>query len=336
MRSLIHVLALLPVLFGSVPAFVCAGELLPTWSWRLAEEELYVYRFDMDGLNWRQIRQEREQRRTVQEKPKHLELVRGLLSDPFAAVDPGAVPPLPAGMAVIRDPDGARKTIPVTPGMREIVLPEDLGLNGRYLVGGHFQLDGHGNQRVHLYPKLMVGHFKGNGRPGSTPAFFFDDPAIALEIGSARSPAMFRMGGGLQRPHESAEMEVRFQGHPLARATVEAIAEGSGWRRSYRTDASGRFTVIPFDDRSGQRHYEKLLYVVRVEDPNQHALHIATLPMIIFRNQPEWTSHVAGYMIWAGLGLGGTLLLAGGAMLRNQRQQRLSLVRFSQCRIKED
>ncbi len=306
--------------------------------WQLQQEGLHVYRFDMDdGLNWRQIREEREQRQIVQEEPKHLELVRGVLADPFIALGQGTDALLPAGTVVICDPDGIRKATPVSPDMREIVLPEDLSLNGRYLVGGHFQLDGDGGrQQLHLYPKLMVGHYKHDGRPGSAPAFFFDDPAIALEIGSARSPAMYRMGGGFQRPHEEYAMEVRYQGRPLAGAMVEAIAEGSGWRRSYRTDASGRFTVIPFDDRSKQLHYDKLLYVVRVEDPEHQALHVATLPMIIFRNRPEWTSHVAGYMVWAGLGLGGTLLLVGGAMLRKRRQQRLGLVRFAQCRVKEE
>lgn len=304
--------------------------------WQLQREGLYVYRFEMDGLNWRQIREEREQRQTVQENPKHLELLRGVLDDPFIVLESGADAMLPAGTVVICDPDGVRKATPVSPDMRELVLPEDLSLNGRYLVGGHFQLDGDGNRLIHLYPKLMVGHYKNDGRPGSAPAFFFDDPAIALEIGSARSPAMYRMGGGFQRPHEEYAMEVRYRGRPLAGATVEAIAEGSGWRRSYHTDTSGRFTVIPFDDRSKQLHYDKLLYVVSVEEPENHALHIATLPMIIFRNRPEWTSHVAGYMVWAGLGLGGTLLLVGGAMLRKRRQQQLNLVRFDQCRVKEE
>lgn len=309
--------------------------------WQLQQEGLHVYRFDMDeGLNWRQIREERELRRSVQEQAKHLVLLRGLLNDPFGAEGSGDDVAFPPGTVVVRDPDGVGTTTATTSAMQEIVLPDDLGLNGRYLVGGHFVLDSGkeegGKQSIHLYPKLMVGHYKGDGRPGSTPAFFVDDPAIALEIGSARSPAMYRMGGGFQRPHEQSDMEVRYLGRPLAGATVEAIAEGSGWRRSYCTDGSGRFTVTPFDDRSGHRHYEKLLYVVRFEDPQTHALHVATLPMIIFRNRPEWTSHVAGYALWGGLGIGGTMLLVGGAMLRKRRQQRLNLVRFDQCRVKEE
>lgn len=339
LRRLTRFLGLLPLLLILAPVTGRGAEPLPAWSWRLVEEGLYVYRFDLDSLNWREIRQEREQRRTVQEKPKHLELLQGWLPEPFAFQAPGSIA-LPAGTLLVRNPDGGMHQAPIKEDTREIVIPEDLGLNGRYLVGGHFVLtarrEDSGKQSIHLYPKVMVGHYKHDGRPGSTPAFFFDDPAIALEIGSARSPAMYRMGGGFQRPHESYDMEVRYQGRPLVEATVEAIAEGSGWRRSYRTDASGRFSVTPFDDRSHDRHYEKLLYVVRVEDPENHAIHVASLPMIIFRNRPEWTSHVAGYGVWAGLGIGGTLLLVGGTMLRNRRQQRLGLIRFDKCRVKED
>lgn len=336
--QLVCLLILVQLAINAVPGSVNAGESSPVWSWRLIEEGLHVYRFDMDGLDWRQIRRERDQRRTVQETPKRIELLRGLLDDPFAAMGDRVESPIPAGKMIVRDPDGVRKTAPVGPDTRDITLPEDIGLNGRYLVGGHFVLaDGDGrDRRLHLYPKMIVGHYKNDGRPGSHPAFFIDDPDIALEIGSARSPAQYRMGGGFQRPHERSEMEVRYQGRPLAGATVEVIAEGSAWRRSYRTDGSGRFTVTPFDDRSGPRHYEKLLYVVRVEDPQNHALHVATLPMIVFRNRPEWTSHVAGYGLWAGLSIGGTMLLVGGAMLRKRRQQRLNLVRFDQCRIKEE
>ncbi|MGE4560668.1 MAG: hypothetical protein AB7E77_10725 [Desulfobulbus sp.] len=311
--------------------------------WQLQQEALYVYRFDMDGLNWRQIRQERQERNTIQEEPKHIDLRRGLLDDPFAADDAAwreGDAAFPQGTIYILDPDGACKQTPVTAGMREIVLPENMDLNGRYLIGGHFLLGRCEVQgalvQMHLYPKAMVGHYKSGGRPGSFPAFFFNQPDIALEIGSALSPAQYRMGGGFQRPHESSEMEVRYRGRPLAGAVVEVFAEGSGWRRQYRTDASGRFTVIPFDDRSRQRHYEKLLYVVRVEDPQNHILHVATLPMIIFRNRPEWTSHMWGYGIWAGLGLVGTLLLAGGSVMRRRQQQRRSLVRFDQCRVKEN
>lgn len=336
MKGLFRSLLLLLLVF--VPQLGHGADVPMLVYWQLQQEELHVYRFDTDdNLNWRQIRDERAQRQSVQEKPKQLELLRGWLDDPFAAVDRTIDGSLPAGTVVIVNPDGVRKPTPVTPGMREIVLPEDLNLNGRYLVGGHFQLDGDGGgQRIHCYPKLMVGHYKHDGRPGSAPAFFFDDPAIVLEIGSARSPAMYRMGGGFQRPHESYDMEVHYQGRPLAGVTVEAIAEGSGWRRSYRTDASGRFSVTPFDDRSRERHYDKLLYVVRVADPANHALHVATLPMIIFRNRPEWTSHVAGYGVWAVLGIGATLLLVGGTMLSKRRRQRLSLVRFDQCRVKEE
>nr|WP_321467473.1 hypothetical protein [uncultured Desulfobulbus sp.] len=337
MRRLCIILGLIPFLLGVAPDLVSAGQSLPVCSWHLAEEGLYVYRFDMDRLNWRQIRDERQQRQRVQESPKHLSLVRADLAAPFIPFANRDQTIFENGEVLTRAPDGGSAKVTFSKDLGEIVIPEDLGLNGRYLVGGHFVAGGNaGKPRLHLYPKIMVGHYRHDGRPGSTPAFFFNDPAIALEIGPARSPQMNRMGGGFQRPHDEYVMEVRYLGRPLAGATVDAIGEGSGWRREYRTDASGRFTVIPFDDRSRPRHYDKMLYVVKVEEPQRNALHIATLPMIIFRNRPEWTSHIWGYATWAGFGLAGACLLAGGAMLRNRRQQRQTLVRFDQCRIKEE
>ena len=308
--------------------------------WRLQEEELYVFRFDMDSLNWRQIREERERRHTIQEEPKHVELHWGMLTAPFAGSAVKVASVFPYGTVFVRDPDGKCRQATVSGNRKKVVLPENMGANGRYLVGGHFLVEqqkaGGARQNIHLYPKAIVGHYTSGGRPGSFPAFFFNDPGMVLEIGSARSPALYRMGGGFQRPFETYDMEVRYRGRPLSGMTVTVFAEGSGWQRSYQTDGSGRFSVTPFDDRSGERHYEKLLYVVKVEDKEQHALHVATLPMFIFRNRPEWTSHIWGFSIWGGLGLVGTLLVLGGNMLRHRRQQRHVLIRFDQCRVKED
>jgi hypothetical protein len=342
-RMLRHILllGLIPLLWSIAPATGWGTEPIPAWSWRLVDEGRHVYRYDMDQLNWRQIRRERALRQDVQEQPKHLELLQGWLSEPFATQASGS-DVLPAGTLLIRDPDGTLRQPPIGEGMREVVLPEDLGLNGRYLVGGHFvlgrrDLDGDGRpETLHLYPKLMTGHYKNDGRPGASPAFFFNDPDLALEIGPALSPAQHRMGGTMQRPHERYEMEVRYRGRPLAGVTVEAVAEGNGWRKNFRTDALGRFTIVPFDDRSGERHYEKLLYLVSYQDRDEQAMHIATLPMIVYRNRPEWTSHLAGYAVWTILGLGGGLLLTIGAVLRRRRLRHLDLTRFSQCRIKED
>jgi hypothetical protein len=336
------------VLLVQVLLLVCSTQLLaeqsteqsvPIWSWVLENEELYVFRFDQDDLNWRQIRTERDQRKEIHEQPKHLGLVRGSKGRLFAKFTRDGSP-LPAGTLLVKDPDGHTRTTQVAPQMEEMILPENQMLNGRYLVGGHFvthtRTDDGADQEVHLYPKTLVGHRKSGGRPGSFPAFFFNDDAIPLEIGSALSPARRRMGGGYQRPHESYDMEVRYKGKPLPDATVEVFAESSKWHRIYRTDAAGRFAVTPFDDRSRQRHYDKLLYVVQVQDAPNHILHVATLPVIIFRNRPEWTSHLWGYGFWVIAGLLGICLLVGGNIYRHHRQRQDVLIRFDQCRVKED
>nr|WP_320012538.1 hypothetical protein [uncultured Desulfobulbus sp.] len=309
------------------------------WSWVLENEPLYVYRYNLDNLNWRQIREERSQRSEIQEKPKHLILLQNGATE-LLSPKSGENRPIPAGTVLIKDPDGKTQTVALSPSSSELVLPENQELNGRYLVGAHFSVSqtntGGTSQDIHLYPKTIVGHYKSGGRPGSFPAFFFDDPRIALEIGSARNPARYRMGGSYQRPHETYDMEVRFKGSPLANTSVEVYAQGSKWHRAYQTDASGQFQVTPFDDRSQDLHYEKLLYVVQFEDAKTQDLHVATLPMIIFRNRPEWTSHLWGYSFWAIAGLLGTALIVVASLFRHQRRRAQALVCFEQCRVKED
>ena len=331
------ILALVLVVLGATELGAETASL--HWSWVLENEPLYVYRYNLDNLNWRQIREERSQRRDIQETPKHLRLLQNGGSGSLSPKS-GENRSIPAGTVLIKDPDGKTQTVALSPSSSELVLPENQELNGRYLVGAHFRVSqtntGGTSQDIHLYPKTVVGHYRSGGRPGSFPAFFFDDPHIALEIGSARNPARYRMGGSYQRPHETYDMEVRFKGSPLANTSVEVYAQGSKWHRAYQTDVSGQFQVTPFDDRSQDLHYEKLLYVVQFEDVETQDLHVATLPMIIFRNRPEWTSHLWGYGFWAIAALLGTALIVAASLFRHHRRRAQALVCFEQCRVKED
>ena len=72
MRRLVRLGILMAV--ACLPRLCMGGEPPMLAHWQLAEEELYVYRFDMDALNWHQIREERQRRSTIQEDPKQVVL----------------------------------------------------------------------------------------------------------------------------------------------------------------------------------------------------------------------------------------------------------------------
>jgi len=328
-------------LWLAVPAMAIDNQTISHW--QLLDEELHIYRYDKDNLDWRQIREERALSQTVRNGPKHLELRFGTIPDPFSPMVNGSGPTPPAKRILIRDPDGGtRQVVPTDqPQQYTVTIPDDLDLNGRYLLGGHVlaghhDVNGDGRrEQVHVYAKAMVGHYRNNGRPGSSPAFFFhDSDEMALEIGPALSPAQHRLGGGYQRPHQEYVMQVLYRNQPLAGATVRVTAEGSGWSKNFVTDAAGQFSVVPFDDRSGRRHWEKYLYTVTHLDQERASFHIATLPIIIHRNRPEWTNRLAGYAFWVLIGTTGSLMLVGFAVLRNRRQHKQELVVFDQYNVK--
>lgn len=344
MQCLIRIISLSALsMVLAIPA--AAIDNLTICHWQLLDEELHIYRYDKENLDWRQIREERALSRTVRNGPKHLELRFATISDPFSSLASGSdFAPLAKKM-LIRDPDGGIKhVVPADqPRQYTVAIPEDLDINGRYLLGGHIlggQHDVNGDGRreqVHLYAKAMVGHYQDNGRPGTSPAFFFFDPdEMALEIGPALSPDQYRMGGGYQRPHREYTMQVLYRTHPLAGATVKVTAEGSGWSNFFVTDAAGQFRVVPFDDRSGRRHWEKYLYTVTHFDQERASFHIATLPIIIHRNRPEWTNRLAGYAFWVFIGTTGCLMLVCFAVLRNRRRHKQELVVFDQYNFKKE
>ncbi len=351
MSRLLLLTAFLPALLwpsGGQPA-----EDLPICYWQLVDEDSYVYgrnygyRYSILQLDWFEIRKRRVLYRTASEEPKLLELRftswRELFKETVAGeVGKSVVSSTEPGIILVRDPDGGLSRSSSLPGEAvKVSVPSDGLLNGRYLLGAHFNLgefdtDGDGStETVHAYPKHLVVHVKGEGRTGTNPDVLFGDgKEMPLEIAPAVSSAQSKHGGGTQTPHNLYEMLVLYGGRPLAGARVSVVVEDSGWQRVLEADHAGKIRIMPFDDRSGERDWQKYLFVSTHHDRAQRAFHVATLPIVVYRNRPEWRSQAAGFGFWTVVGGTGCAILIPGIVRHRRRRQRQALVRFEDYRVK--
>ena len=343
--------AILPA-FSALPCM--AGSALPVYRWQLIDQDRYIYPSDeqMEKADWREIRRRREAYRTAGFSPWQFRLTAlnfeaaGIpagdklfhLLPESGALNPGAA------AVFVRDPDGIINTFgKLPPGDGEISLPRDLTLIGRYLLGafldlGETDIDGDGTREtVCLNAKYLVAHHRNGGRVGKTSVVFFDDPRILpLEIGPVINTAKSRYGGGLQRPHREYEMAVKYLGVPLPGAFVTVIAEGSKWQKSFITDGKGRFSVTPTDDRVVDREWQNYLYIATFHDRASHTVHVATLPITVSKNRPEWRSKAMGFTLWAVAGSAMLLLTVFGIIGHKRRLARKELLVFSRNSIKPE
>jgi hypothetical protein len=330
-----------------------AGD-FPICYWELIDEGRYVYRYNYDSqgdwnrLSWREIRNRRELNRTASEKPKLLELRctdYDALFGEHAEADckNSYADSTERGTVLIRDPDGKVSRLSgFTGDAWRVKLPADEQLNGRYLLGGCFNfgvrdVDGDGApETVHGYAKRLVVHMKSGGTMGGSPDVFFDNEDMPLEIAPYISSAQSKYGGGTQSPHNRYEMVVRYRNKPLAGAAVRVFADDSGWQKTFTADGAGKIEIMPFDDRSTDRNWQRLLFVAAHHDREQGAFHIASLPIVVYRNRPEWRSEIAGFGSWTIVGGVGCLILVPGIARRRRRLQEAAMASFRNYKIKED
>ena len=353
-RAVLMVWVILPVCL----ALPCrAAGPLPVYRWELIDQDRYIYPSDeqLEQLDWREIRKRREAYRTAGLSPRQFSLkalpieILGIPaggSHSPAGTPWPAVPPAPRGEAAvfIRDPDGIIKPLgQLPPGDGEISLPRDLNLIGRYLLGGVLDLgetdvDGDGIlETVYMNAKYLVSHRKNKGRMGKTSVVFFDDAqTLPLEIGPVINTAKSRYGGGRQRPHREYEMAVKYRGAPVAGANVTVIAEGSGWHKAFVTDEDGRFKVTPADDRVVDREWQNYLYIATVFDRQRHTFHVATLPVTVSKNRPEWRSKAMGFTLWAVAGSAILLLTVFAGIGHARKLAQKELLIFSRDTINPD
>ncbi len=324
------------VLLLCFPTPGAADTPLPIRYWQLIDEARYIYRFDLERFNWRQIRTIREENRTAGQATKHFTMDQLPASMAIAQADSFQAQTKDKAMVLIRDPNGITMELPPMPaGENNVSLPADNNLIGRYLLGARVPLgagdvDGDGaTESVILCAKHLVSHFKNGGRMGSASVVYFDDTEkMPLEIGPVINTAKSKFGGGTQRPHRDYKMMVKYAGRPLAGGRVTVVAIGSQWQKTVVTDENGIFEIMPTDDRSIQREWQKYLYTATHLDREKAAFYIATLPTVVYKNRPEWRSKTMGFAFWSIIGTGVTLLMVFGLYRRRRKRDNQALTVF--------
>lgn len=316
----------------------------PVLCWELLNQDIYIYRHDMGSLDWRRIREQREIRKNASQNPKHLKLQLGR----FTAGSFGPAP-LPSKLLkdlrlLVRDPNGeVRRLTPLADKKYLASIPDRDEINGRYILSAQLNLgimdvnrDGIG-EKIILYAKQFVTHYRQDLSLGSSPDVFFNNAEqLAFEIGPVVDNAKSKYGGGMQRPHQLYEMMVKYKNRPLAGGVVSVYVEGGGWQGRFITDSKGVITIMPTDDRFGNKDWQKYIYAAEHHDADDHSYHIASLSVIVKKNRAEWRSKAMGFTYWAIIGGTLILLLAAGLSLRKRRRDKQSLAAFESCRIKED
>lgn len=316
----------------------------PVLCWELMDQDVYVYDHNMGSYNWRQIREKREIRLTANQRTKQVRLqLISLGAGRDATWKPGQ--DLVSGARLLlRDPDGNLTRLHSLAGQGELLsIPVGVPKSGRYMVAAHLELDQPDDSRqgpwntLHLYAKQFIGHYDHDLPMGSSPNVFFNDPGrVTLEIGPVVINAKRKFGGDMQRPHQEYEMMVKYKNKPLPGARVFVYVQGGDWLGRFTTGDDGIFTIVPPDDRPGNRAWQKHIYVAEHYDALDRSYHVATFPVIVTQNRPEWRSKAMGFSLWTIIGSALTILIVVGLSWRKKRQDRRSLVVFESCRIKKD
>jgi len=319
------------------PLYSMSFDQLPVYYLNLVNEEQYIYRSDIKGLNWHEIRKLRELNKTSGKRVKFFELIR------FKTNKPGSKS-YDEIRAFVRDPNGT--ILKFNSELKKeylIKTPEDENLIGRYLIGanvssGHYDLDGDGSEEsIMACAKYITTHYKNGGTPGTKSVVFFDNnDLMPLEIGPVVNTAISKFSGGSHRPHRYYELMVKYMGEPLAGAMVEVIAMDSKWHKIFITDKYGKFKIMPPDDRSIAKEWQKYLYTTCFNDHQTKKIYISTLSIIVYKNRPEWRSKTMGYTLWTIFGTGLFLVLIVMLVQRKKILNRKTMVVFENNKINRD
>lgn len=311
---------------------------------QLIDEERYIYRSDMDNLNWLEIRKQRELNRTANLGLKffNLKLLESKNNLVFSKQPDQKL--LNSAIVFMRDPNGIISQLHgISEGKHCVKIPKDENLIGRYLIGvyipcGSHDVDEDGSKEcVHICAKYLTTHYKNGGEPGNKSVVFFDDAQkMPLEIGPVINTSISKYSGGTQRPHRLYELMVKYMNKPMPGVKVTVIAMGSQWEKSFITDMEGKFEIMPTDDRSLLQGWQKYIFRTSFHDRETNNYYIATFPVVVQKNSPEWRSKTSGFTLWSIMGSALTLLIVWGFVKRKNRLKNLSLIAFKNHKIEKD
>ena len=331
-RHLAAVLVIWQIMITPCPA----GELSPVLYWEILNQDIYAPPwFNLKGMTWREVREQRKIRFSAFETPKRLRL--RFLPEGGEPSGPDDLPDLSmeqisSAVIVTRDPCGVLKQKQWRPDHEKIVtVPSDKMISGRYILAAHLTM---ARENIHLYPKQFVIQYKKEIPEGDKPDVFITDAdLVPFEIGPVITNPRSKHSGGIQFPNRPYQMIVKYKNQPLPGARVTVFVEGGGWHKNMVTDERGIFIITPTDDRSLKNSGQNYIYLARHVDEKDNSRHVATLTVHIYKNAPEWTSKAMGFGFWTVLGCLFIAVLTAGVVRGKKRRDQYSLTVFNKHRI---
>ncbi len=316
----------------------------PILWWELDQAERYLLRQNDTKGHWKNWRKERGKRRKAQSRHKRLVL----RDEEYGSKEQGNgdkeeyTKRYDSNTEVfVKDPLGiVSKVKPVQESGKIVVyVPNILDLNGRYILGSRTTeaVDGAGSKKsgakVFVCAKTFVVHMKSGGKTENKTGLFFNDPEkMPLEIGPMPSSDKNPYAGMMQTEHDEQVMQVRYRGKPLAGIGLRVKAE-SGWSRDYRTSENGACTVIPIEDRSDDRIWQRYLYEATYYDKITGNHYRASFTTIVYDYRNKWQSMLLGVTVLSASTVG-LVVCAGTAVFYYRRKKRTALpVVLKDCQL---
>jgi len=306
-------------------------EKFPIYYFKLKNEKSYIYNYDIEKLDWKEIRKQRAENKKARVLPQELSIA-ALKRDK----DNIARPVKDCGKLNVQvltcDPSG--KIVFSESFNKEgyISVPEDMNLTGRYILGAQLKFTDNKSKKKTVYcMKYIVSHWKDGGVPGKvSPVFFTDSKKLPLEIGPVVNTGKSKFGRTNQRVHRTYKMALKFMGKPLAGETVQVYSPESGWEKNFITDKNGKFEVTPTDDRFIKKDWQRYFYMSSYNNKKNNTRYVASLPVVVYKNRPEWRSQSMAFIFWSISGTAISVLVIVEMLRRKRRRESLNLAAYGQ------
>lgn len=303
--------------------------------WDVENIERYINKYESSEMDIEEIREQEAEFKYALREVKNLVLNCGTT---FPAAEENLnISRESVKINLIKTPEGNVLNIDLSfdPDAVTTAIPQGDDTEGIWLLcsfidRGRMDYNGDGTmERVHFYPKAIIGHYKTIDDITTPRMPVMDKPDIALEITPLRAS---RYIGIIQISHRDYDMKVTYRGEPLANSKINVFTE-RGWHKVLRTSSDGTFAVNLPETRGVSRNWEKYLYVAEHLDKKSGTLNIATLQMVVDPPWPEWRSYSDALIFWAITGTGIFVLIMGLCFFISARRNNAFMARFENHKV---
>ena len=102
------------------------------------------------------------------------------------------------------------------------------------------------------------------------------------------------------------------------------------------SDPTAGYWQLVDEARHIDREWQKYLYTATHHDHETDTVYVATLPIVVYKNRPEWRSKAMGFAYWSIIGTGTSLFMVAGFNRRRRRRARQALIVFEKHKTDKD